>query len=129
MSGLRYPTIDYQDLSYYSAPKEREQKASLDEVDPELIDTFNRLGVPINEQKRLANVAVDAVFDSKSIHTTFRKELMDHGVIFCSISEAVHDYPDLIKKHLGSVVSVRFPMPFFDTIRIPADAACGHSGA
>ncbi|KAK9808520.1 hypothetical protein WJX73_004106 [Symbiochloris irregularis] len=103
-SDNTYPQIDYQDLSYYSAPKEKEKKASLDEVDPELLDTFNRLGVPINEQKRLANVAVDAVFDSKSIHTTFRKELMDHGVIFCSISEAVHDYPDLIKQYLGSVV-------------------------
>lgn len=101
----RYPQIDYQDLSYYSEPKEKEQKQSLDEVDPELLATFNRLGVPINEQKRLANVAVDAVFDSKSIHTTFRKELMEHGVIFCSISEAVHDYPDLVKQYLGSVVS------------------------
>lgn len=95
-----------QDYSYYSEPKPKEVKASLDEVDPELLRTFERLGVPLNEQKRLANVAVDAVFDSVSIHTTFKKELLDHGIIFCSISDAVRDYPDLIKKHLGSVVSV-----------------------
>ena len=94
-----------QDYSYYSEPKAKEVKASLDEVDPELLRTFERLGVPINEQKRLANVAVDAVFDSVSIHTTFKKELLDHGIIFCSISEAVRDYPELVKKHLGSVVS------------------------
>ena len=99
-----YPGIDYQDLSYYSAPKEKEQKGSLDEVDPELLATFERLGVPINEQKRLANVAVDAVFDSKSIATTFKKELQEHGVIFCSISEAVEHHPELVQKYLGSVV-------------------------
>ena len=99
-----------QDYSYYSEPKPKEVKASLDEVDPELLRTFERLGVPINEQKRLANVAVDAVFDSVSIHTTFKKELMDHGIIFCSISEAVRDYPDLVKKHLGSVVRT-LPIP------------------
>ena len=74
-------------------------------MDPELLRTFERLGVPVNEQKRLTNVAVDAVFDSVSILTTFKKELMDHGIIFCSISEAVRDYPELVKKHLGSVVS------------------------
>jgi Fe-S cluster assembly protein SufB len=95
----------FQDYSYYSEPKAKEVKASLDEVDPELLRTFERLGVPLNEQKRLTNVAVDAVFDSVSILTTFKKELMDHGIIFCSISEAVRDYPELVKKHLGSVVS------------------------
>ena len=94
-----------QDYSYYSEPKEKEKKGSLDEVDPELLRTFDRLGIPLNEQKRLSNVAVDAVFDSVSVHTTFKKELLDHGIIFCSISEAVRDYPDLVKKHLGSVVS------------------------
>ena len=94
-----------QDYSYYSEPKEKEKKGSLDEVDPELLRTFDRLGIPLNEQKRLSNVAVDAVFDSVSIHTTFKKELMDHGIIFCSLSDAVRDYPDLVKKHLGSVVS------------------------
>ena len=98
-----------QDYSYYSEPKEKEKKGSLDEVDPELLRTFERLGIPLNEQKRLANVAVDAVFDSVSIHTTFKKELLDVGIIFCSISEAVRDYPDLVKKHLGSVVSSKPP--------------------
>ena len=102
--AFSYPGIDYQDLSYYSEPKEKEQKASLDEVDPELLATFERLGVPINEQKRLTNVAVDAVFDSKSIATTFKKELSEHGVIFCSISEAVENHPELVQKYLGSVV-------------------------
>ena len=101
-----YTACTSQDYSYYSEPKPKEVKASLDEVDPELLRTFERLGVPLNEQKRLANVAVDAVFDSVSIHTTFKKELLDHGIIFCSISDAVRDYPDLIKKHLGSVVSL-----------------------
>jgi FeS assembly protein SufB len=90
--------------SYYSQPKMKEKKASLDEVDPELLRTFDKLGIPLNEQKRLANVAVDAVFDSVSIATTFREELAKAGVIFCSISEAVKEYPDLVKKYLGSVV-------------------------
>jgi len=99
-----YPAIDYQDLSYYSEPKQKEKKASLDEVDPELLRTFDKLGIPLAEQKRLANVAVDAVFDSVSIATTFRGELAKSGVIFCSFSEAVKEYPELIRKHLGSVV-------------------------
>lgn len=99
-----YPEIDYQDLSYYSAPKSVEKKSSLDEVDPQLLETFEKLGIPLAEQKRLANVAVDAVFDSVSIATTFKEELAKAGVIFCSISEAVKEYPDLVRKHLGSVV-------------------------
>ena len=104
----------FQDYSYYSEPKAKEQKASLDEVDPELLRTFERLGISLNEQKRLANVAVDAVFDSVSIHTTFKKELMDHGIIFCSLSEAVRDYPELVRKHLGSVVSgIDLPLALF----------------
>eukprot|EP00887_Chlorella_sp_A99_P005995 scaffold27.g5995.t1 len=103
-SDNAYPPIDYQGLSYYSAPKSVEKKASLDEVDPELLATFDKLGIPLAEQKRLANVAVDAVFDSVSIATTFREELAKAGVIFCSISEAVREYPDLVRKHLGSVV-------------------------
>ena len=82
----------------------KEKKASLDEVDPELLRTFDKLGIPLNEQKRLSNVAVDAVFDSVSIATTFREELSKFGVVFCSISEAVREYPDLVRKHLGSVV-------------------------
>jgi Fe-S cluster assembly protein SufB len=103
-SDNRYPPIDYQALSYYSEPKQKEKKKSLDEVDPELLKTFDKLGIPLNEQKRLANVAVDAVFDSVSIATTFREELAKAGVIFCSISEAVREYPELVKQHLGSVV-------------------------
>lgn len=99
-----YPAIDYQGYSYYSAPKQKPVKASLDEVDPELLATFEKLGIPLNEQKRLANVAVDAVFDSVSIATTFKEELGKAGVIFCSISEAVKEYPDLVKKYMGSVV-------------------------
>lgn len=103
-SDNKYPTIDFQDVSYYSAPKIKEKKASLDEVDPEILRTFEKLGIPLNEQKRLANVAVDAVFDSVSIATTFREELSKHGVIFCSFSEAVKEYPELVRKYLGSVV-------------------------
>lgn len=105
-SDNHYPPIDFQDLSYYSEPKIKEKKKSLDEVDPELLKTFDKLGIPLNEQKRLSNVAVDAVFDSVSIATTFREELAKAGVIFCSISEAVKEYPDLVRKHLGSVVPV-----------------------
>ncbi|KAK3279111.1 hypothetical protein CYMTET_12989 [Cymbomonas tetramitiformis] len=105
-SDNHYPKINYQDIVYYSEPKFKEKKESLDEVDPELLATFDKLGISLNEQKRLTNVAVDAVFDSVSIATTFRKELAEAGVIFCSISEAIKEYPDLIKKHLGSVVPV-----------------------
>jgi len=93
-------------MVYYSEPKMKEKKASLDEVDPELLDTFEKLGISLSEQKRLANVAVDAVFDSVSIATTFRAELAQAGVIFCSISEAVREYPDLVSKYLGKVVPV-----------------------
>ena len=103
-SDNSYPTIDYQGVSYYSAPKEIEKKKSLDEVDPALLATFDKLGIPLAEQKRLSNVAVDAVFDSVSIATTFREELGKAGVIFCSISEAVKEYPDLVRAYLGSVV-------------------------
>jgi len=103
---LQYPPIDYQNISYYSAPKQKDKKKSLDEVDPALLETFDKLGIPLSEQKRLSNVAVDAVFDSVSIATTFREKLAEEGVIFCSISEAVHDYPELVEKYLGSVVPV-----------------------
>ena len=98
-----YPEIDYQAISYYSAPKKKELK-SLDEVDPEILKTYNKLGIPLEEQKMLAGVAVDAVFDSVSVATTFKKELEKHGVIFCPFSEAVQNHPELIKKYLGSVV-------------------------
>ena len=103
-ANFDYPNIDFQDLSYYSAPRKKATKASLDEVDPELIRTFEKLGIPITEQKMLANVAVDAVFDSVSVATTYKKKLLEAGVIFCSFTEAVADYPELIQKYLGSVV-------------------------
>ncbi len=103
---VTYPPINYQDIIYYSAPKQQAKLNSLDEVDPVLLETFEKLGIPLSEQKRLGNVAVDAVFDSVSVATTFRKDLAKHGVIFCSISEAVHEYPELIEKYLGSVVPV-----------------------
>jgi Fe-S cluster assembly protein SufB len=96
--------IDYQSISYYSAPKSVEKLASLDEVDPKLLDTYEKLGIPLEEQKRLANVAVDVVFDSVSVTTTFKDTLAAAGVIFCPISEAVQEHPELVKKYLGSVV-------------------------
>jgi len=102
-SKVDYPDIDYQAISYFSAPKKKEL-SSLDEVDPELLATYNKLGIPLEEQKMLSGVAVDAVFDSVSVATTFRGELKKAGVIFCSFSEAVKDYPDLVKKYLGTVV-------------------------
>jgi len=103
---LKFPEIDYQDIIYYSAPKAQKKLKDLNEVDPELLKTFDKLGISLNEQKRLANVAVDAVFDSVSIGTTFQEELSKSGVIFASISESVHNYPDLIEKYLGSVVPI-----------------------
>jgi Fe-S cluster assembly protein SufB len=102
--NLVYPVIDYQDIIYYSAPKQKAKKASLDEVDPELLRTFEKLGIPLTEQKQLAGVAVDAVFDSVSVATTYKEKLKKHGVIFCSFTEAIREYPDLVKKYLGSVV-------------------------
>src|SRR6188768_4115780 len=102
--NVRYPAIDYQDIIYYSAPRKRPTLNSLDEVDPEIRATFEKLGIPLEEQKLLAGVAVDAVFDSVSVATTFRTKLGEMGVIFCSFSEAVKDHPDLVKQYLGSVV-------------------------
>ena len=103
---LDIPPIDYQDIYYYAAPKQAEKLKSLDEVDPELLATYEKLGIPLNEQKMLANVAVDAVFDSVSVATTFREELSKAGVIFCPISEAIRDYPELVQRYLGSVIPV-----------------------
>ena len=103
---LDIPPIDYQDSYYYAAPKAVKKLESLDEVDPELLATYEKLGIPLNEQKRLANVAVDAVFDSVSVATTFREELSKAGVIFCPISEAIRDYPELVQRYMGSVVPV-----------------------
>jgi len=105
---IDYPKIDYQSISYYSAPKSNDEKPqSLDEVDPKLLETYDKLGIPLHERARLAGVAVDAVFDSVSVATTFKKKLSEAGVIFCPFSEAVHKHPELIKKYLGTVVPQR----------------------
>ncbi|MEO1896075.1 MAG: Fe-S cluster assembly protein SufB [Methylococcales bacterium] len=101
---VNFKPIDYQQISYYSAPKQSEKLKSLDEVDPELLDTYKKLGIPLEEQERLSGVAVDAVFDSVSVATTFKGKLKEVGVIFCPISEAIQEYPELIKQYLGSVV-------------------------
>jgi Fe-S cluster assembly protein SufB len=105
-ANLSHPAIDYQEICYYSAPKKKQSLQSLDEVDPEILKTFERLGIPLDEQKRLTNVAVDVVFDSVSLGTTFQKTLAEAGVVLCPISEAVHTYPELIQKYLGSVVPI-----------------------
>ena len=104
---LTIPEIDFQAISYYAEPRQKKAPQSLDEVDPQLLDTFNRLGIPLEEQKQLSGMAVDAVMDSVSVKTTHREKLAQMGIIFCSISEAVKDYPELVKKYLGSVVSYR----------------------
>ena len=104
---LDIPPIDFQAISYYAAPRTKEGPKSLDEVDPQLIDTFNRLGIPLEEQKQLSGMAVDAVMDSVSVKTTHKEKLAELGIIFCSISEAVKDYPELVRKYLGKVVSYR----------------------
>jgi Fe-S cluster assembly protein SufB len=101
---VQHPPIDYQNITYYSAPKKKPVLDSLEDADPELLRTFQKLGIPLDEQNRLANVAVDAVFDSVSIATTHKKQLLEHGVIFCSFTEAIHDYPELVQQYLGSVV-------------------------
>ena len=103
-ANIKYEKPDFQALSYYSAPKEKPKLNSLDEVDPELLEIYSKLGIPLDEQKMLSNVAVDAVFDSVSVATTFRKKLAEAGVIFCSFSEAVKDHPEIIEKYLGTVV-------------------------
>lgn len=102
--NVKYPPVDYQEISYYSAPKKKAALKSLDEVDPELLETYKKLGISLDEQKMLAGVAVDAVFDSVSVATTFKGKLNEMGIIFCSFSEAVREHPDLVKKYLGSVV-------------------------
>ena len=104
---LQIPEIDYDAISYYAAPRQKAKLGSMDDVDPQLRKTFDRLGIPLEEQMRLSGVAVDAVMDSVSVKTTYRDKLAELGVIFCSISEAVKDYPDLVKRYLGSVVSYR----------------------
>ena len=106
---LDIPDIDFQDISYYADPLagKKNRPGSMDEVDPELVKTFNKLGIPLEEQMALSGVAVDAVMDSVSVKTTFKETLMDKGIIFCSISEAVKQHPDLVRQYLGSVVSSR----------------------
>lgn len=120
---LKMAPIDFQNIIYYAAPKKKPQLKSLDEVDPELIDTYNKLGIPLEEQKRLANVAVDAVFDSVSVVTTFKEELKKHGVIFCPISQALKDHPELVQKYLGSVV------PYTDNFYAALNAAVFSDGS
>ena len=121
--NVHYPAIDYQNISYYSAPKPKPQLNSLDEVDPELVKTFEKLGIPLDEQKILSGVAVDAVFDSVSVATTFKETLKEKGVIFCSISEAVKENPELVKKYLGSVV------PYTDNFFAALNAAVFSDGS
>lgn len=104
--NVKYPKIDFQEISYYAAPKPKEKLASMDEVDPELLRTFDKLGVPMHERAALAGVAVDVIFDSVSVATTYKEKLAEVGIIFCSISEAVQEYPDLVQKYIGTVVPV-----------------------
>ncbi len=121
---VHYPKIDFQDIAYYSAPKKDAAKLqSLDELDPELVKTFERLGIPLAEQKRISGVAVDAVFDSVSVGTTHQELLKEHGVVFCSISEAVHEHPELVKKYFGSVV------PYADNFYSALNAAVFTDGS
>ena len=103
----KYPKIDYQDIYYYSAPKSASEKPkNLEDLDPKILETYNKLGIPLQEQKRLNGIAVDAVFDSVSVATTFKDKLTEKGIIFCSISEAIQKHPDLVKKYIGSVIPV-----------------------
>jgi Fe-S cluster assembly protein SufB len=102
--NVTYGPIDYQGISYYSAPKTQKPLGSLDEVDPQLLDTYKKLGIPLQEQKMLAGVAVDAIFDSVSVGTTMKEELAKYGIVFCSLGEAIHSHPELVEKYLGSVV-------------------------
>ena len=122
-ANVKYPPIDYQSITYYSAPKQRPNRKSLDEVDPEILEAYSKLGISLDEQKRLSGVAVDAVFDSVSVATTFKEKLAEKGVIFCSFSEAVQKHPDLIKKYLGSVV------PYSDNFFAALNAAVFSDGS
>ncbi|HSD64436.1 MAG TPA: Fe-S cluster assembly protein SufB [Ignavibacteriaceae bacterium] len=121
-ANVKYDPIDYQDITYYSAPKKKPQLNSLDEVDPELVRTFEKLGISLEEQKRLSGVAVDAVFDSVSVATTFQETLGELGIIFCSISDAIKNHPDLVKKYMGSVV------PYTDNFFASLNAAVFSDG-
>src|SRR5262249_53196698 len=103
-ANVQYPAIDYQDIIYYAAPKTAKPLGSLDEVDPKILETYAKLGIPLTEQKILSGVAVDAVFDSVSVGTTYKKQLGEMGIVFCSFSEAVREHPELVRQYLGSVV-------------------------
>ncbi len=120
---LKFEILDFQSISYYAQPKDKAKFESLDEVDPEIVDTFNKLGIPLEEQKMLSGVAVDAVFDSVSVHTQFRDQLKEQGVLFCSFSEAAEKYPDLVEKYLGSVV------PYTDNYYAALNAAVFSDGS
>jgi Fe-S cluster assembly protein SufB len=120
---LNIPNIDFQDIIYYAAPRTGPRRESMDEVDPELVETFNKLGIPLEEQMMLSGVAVDAVMDSVSVKTTFRETLAEKGIIFCSMSEAVRDYPELVRKYLGSVV------PYTDNFYAALNAAVFSDGS
>ncbi|MCL0044253.1 Fe-S cluster assembly protein SufB [Dehalococcoidia bacterium] len=122
-ANIQYPPIDFQNIIYYAAPKAKKELNSLEEVDPELLKTYEKLGIPLGEQKRLAGVAVDAIFDSVSIATTFKEELSKHGVIFGSFSEAVQNHPELVEKYLGSVV------PYSDNFYAALNAAVFSDGS
>jgi len=122
-ANLQMEDFDYQSISYYAAPKKTPKFNSLEEVDPEILDTYKKLGIPLEEQKILAGVAVDVVFDSMSVHTTFREALMEKGVIFCSISDAIKEYPDLVKQYIGSVV------PYTDNFISALNAAVFSDGS
>jgi Fe-S cluster assembly protein SufB len=123
-ANVKHPPIDYQAIVYYSAPRRQgEGPASLDEVDPKLLETFEKLGIPLAEQKRLAGVAVDAVFDSVSVATTFKEKLAELGIVFCSFSEAVQRHPELVQRHLGSVV------PYTDNFYAALNAAVFSDGS
>jgi Fe-S cluster assembly protein SufB len=122
-ANVHYPPINYQEITYYSAPKNKKQLNSLDELDPEILRTYEKLGIPLEEQKRLAGVAVDAVFDSVSVGTTFKEKLAEAGVIFCSFSEAVREHPELVQKYLGTVV------PYTDNFFAALNAAVFSDGS
>src|SRR3990170_7245827 len=119
---VHFPPIDYQDAYYYAAPKKKEGPQSLEEVDPELLKAFEKLGIPLEERKMLAGVAVDAVMDSASVATTFQKQLEEKGIIFCPISEAIQKHPDLVRKYMGSVV------PYTDNFFASLNAAVFSDG-
>ncbi|GBD38894.1 FeS cluster assembly protein SufB [bacterium HR37] len=122
-ANVHYPPIDYQSISYYAAPKQKKRPKSIEDIDPELRATYEKLGIPLEEQKMLAGVAVDAVFDSVSLITTFKEKLAELGIIFCSISEAVQEYPDLVRKYLGSVV------PYYDNFFAALNSAVFSDGS